>query len=114
MTYSKGLTALSLALAISLTSCEKEGDTTPAVTFNEVNSILQANCQPCHVAGSGTNFEQRAKFVDDASIAKAVASGIISRVNRDPGQAGFMPVNGSKLAAADIQVIQDWIDGGMK
>lgn len=107
------LTLLVLCAAIVSYSCEKTDDATPSVTFAQVNSILAANCQPCHVANSGANFEARAKFVDNYSISRGIASGILNRISRNPGEAGFMPINSStKLSAENIQTIQDWIDGG--
>ncbi len=110
----KILAGLACALFV-FSSCEEKADDviTPSVSFAQVNPILKTNCSPCHATGGGAAFESRAKFVDNFNIAKNVASGILNRVNRDEGAAGFMPRGGSKLSASNIKTVSDWIASGL-
>jgi len=73
----------------------------------DVKPLLVASCAPCHTAG-GTNPN---KF-DDFATAKGKISSIIDRVKRESTATGFMPRNGTKLAADKIALLEKWLADG--
>ncbi len=73
-----------------------------------VKPIFVASCTPCHLAG-GANPNKW----DDYAQAKAKINTILDRVKREPGATGFMPRNGTKLAADKIAVLEKWVADGL-
>lgn len=73
-----------------------------------VKPILTTSCTPCHVSG-GANPNKW----DDYATTKAKINSIIDRVKREPGATGFMPRNGTKLAADKIAVLEKWVADGL-
>lgn len=111
----KALLFLSTIVFLSLAACESGTDIAPEdetssegkVTYNgDIKSILTSKCSPCHVSGGNES-----KW-DNFASTKAKASGIVNRIEREEGSGGFMPRNGSKLPAADINKIKQWITDG--
>ncbi len=78
------------------------------ITFKaDIQPAIANSCKPCHVAGGGnTTYTEFAK-------ASAGVDGILNRVNRDEGTAGFMPLNGTKLDAATLALIDQWKTDGL-
>lgn len=79
----------------------------------DVNPILVASCQPCHLEGSGANFAARVKHVNNFATAKGAATFILDRVSRAQGAAGMMPFNRTRLTEDKIAIIKKWIDDGL-
>lgn len=73
-----------------------------------VKPIFVASCTPCHLAG-GANPNKW----DDYATAKAKINTILDRVKREPGSTGFMPRNGTKLAADKIATLEKWVADGL-
>lgn len=73
-----------------------------------VKPIFVASCTPCHLAG-GANPNKW----DDYATAKAKINLILDRVKREPGTTGFMPRNGTKLAADKIATLEKWVADGL-
>lgn len=85
--------------------------TETTTTFNSaVSPLLQAKCAPCHFPSKGGN---KASFEDYASTMKHGAE-ILERIQRNPGERGFMPFKHDKLSAEEIALVKNWVDGGMK
>lgn len=109
-----------LILTLILFCCEysSESDlieqTEPSeiITYNtHVASIIDNNCVNCHsnpaVAGASvpmTNYEE-VKFVFENTDA-------LNRMNRQPGESGFMPKYGVRLPQASIDLVEQWINEG--
>lgn len=79
----------------------------------DINSILVASCQPCHLEGGGANFAARVKHVNNFANAKGIAATILDRVSRVQGAAGMMPLSRARLADDKIALIKKWIDDGL-
>jgi hypothetical protein len=84
------------------------------VTYTkDVNSILVATCQPCHIESTNPNFAARIKHVNNYANAKAAATIILDRVSRAQGATGMMPRNGTRLSEERIATIRRWIEDGV-
>lgn len=73
-----------------------------------VKPLLVASCTPCHLTG-GANPNKW----DDYTQTKTKINNIIDRVKREPGTTGFMPRNGTKLAADKIAILEKWVVDGL-
>lgn len=108
----KFLFMTAIVAVLFLASCSKEDDPAPVViktTYNkDIKPILVAKCSPCHLAG-GANPNKW----DDFTTSKNKIDFIINRVNREAGAAGFMPLNGTKLPAAELALIAKWKADGL-
>lgn len=86
--------------------------TTPAkadVTFEaNVLPIIQSNCAPCHISGQG-----KKSALNQYGNAKSEIDDIISRISKQKGEHGFMPMRGEKLSENLIQTFKDWKDQGL-
>ncbi len=76
---------------------------TPVTYRGQVKAILDANCAGCH----GGKSPSAGIRLDTYAGASANADRALAAV-----QAGRMPLGGSPLPAADVQMLQDWIAGG--
>ena len=74
----------------------------------DVKPIMTASCGACHLAG-GANPNKW----DEYTPTKTKIATIIDRVKREPGAAGFMPRNGTKLSADKIAILEKWVADGL-
>ena len=113
-------TVITLVTLIVFVSCAKKttsaGSTateTPkakATSYTtDVLPLLQAKCSPCHFPSKGGN---KANFETYASASK-FGSEMVTRVQKNPGERGFMPMRNPKLSDTDIALLKKWVDGGM-
>ena len=102
-----------IGLAFVFTHCsstKKAQKGIMAVTYeNNISGIIQANCGPCHLSGKGNkkpldNFASASKSIDD----------IVARIQKNPGEHGFMPAMHAKLPDSTIQVFVQWKNSGLK
>ena len=107
--------AIILFVSVSLfqfCSSTKKAATAPAaaITYDgNVKPIIQASCAPCHIAGQGNK-----KSLDNYADASANADAMISRIQKNPEEPGFMPMRHPKLADSTIAVFVDWKTAGLK
>lgn len=74
----------------------------------DIKPILTVSCAPCHLAG-GTH---PGKW-DQYDPTKNKINSIIDRVKRNPGEQGFMPLNGTKLSDKKIAILEKWLADGL-
>ena len=107
-----GLFVLAAALVTSLQFCgssKKAASETAKVTYTkDIESIIQNSCSPCHIAGKG-----KAETLSTYEAAKAHADEMIERIQRNPGDKGFMPMRHPKLPDSTIQVFVRWKETGL-
>ena len=105
---------------ILFTSCENSSESdlieqtplTENITYTEhIKPIIDANCVDCHsnpaVGGASvpmTNFEQ-VKLVFENTDA-------LDRMNRQPGESGFMPQYRTRLPQVSIDLVEQWMNEG--
>ena len=86
------------------------GASSTAVTYaSSVKGIIETSCAPCHIAGKGNK-----KSLDNYDAAKNSIDDIIARIQKNPGEHGFMPVMNPKLSDADIAAFVNWKNSGLK
>ncbi len=102
----------STALFFQYCSSSKKAATTmpAAVTFQtNVMAVIQSSCTPCHIEGKGNK-----KPLDNYASASSVADDIILRIQKNPGDRGFMPMNHDKISDSAILVFVNWKKDGLK
>ena len=83
---------------------------TPAkVTYiANVQPIISGNCSPCHIPPQGNK-----KAYNNYTAVKSAIDEILSRIQKNPGDRGFMPMKHPKLADSTIQVFVNWKKDGL-
>ena len=77
----------------------------PAVNYHKnVEQLLVANCSPCHFPAKGGNK----LALDNADTANANIDNIIARIEKHPGDKGFMPFKRARLSDSTINVFKQW------
>jgi len=80
----------------------------PSITYtNNVQNILVTKCSPCHFPPKGNK-----KPFDSYTAAKTNIDEMISRVQRNPGDKGFMPAMHPKLPDSTINTLIAWKNAG--
>lgn len=74
---------------------------------SNVQPVVAANCSPCHV---GSNPRQ--KNLGSYDAIKNNIDEIITRINKNPDEKGFMPFKHAKLPDSTIQVFVNWRANG--
>jgi hypothetical protein len=78
-----------------------------AMYLTDVKPLLADKCTPCHFPPNGHK-----KPLDSYSSAKENIDDIISRIEKNPDERGFMPLKHAKLSDSAIQVFKQWkLDG---
>ena len=75
---------------------------------SNVSPVISANCSPCHVPPNGksgilTTYDAAKNHIDE----------IITRIQKNPGEKGFMPFKHNKLPDSTIQVFVKWKNDGL-
>jgi mono/diheme cytochrome c family protein len=76
---------------------------------NSISTIIQSSCAPCHIAGKGNK-----KPLDNYAAASSTIDDIIARVQKNPGERGFMPMMHPKLSDSTINLLVAWKTAGLK
>jgi uncharacterized membrane protein len=75
----------------------------------EVLPLIQMRCSPCHLPSKGGN---KPNFENYTSAQKFAAT-MVSRIEMEPDQIGFMPFKQpNKLSAEEIAVFKKWVSDG--
>ena len=81
----------------------------PTVVYSEnVKSIVEMNCSPCHFPSKGGNK----KPLDNYDGLKANIDDAIRRIQLNPTDMGFMPFKHQKLSDSTIAIFTKWRDAG--
>lgn len=81
----------------------------PKLTYTaNVQPLMVANCSPCHFPPKGNK-----KAFDTYIGVKGNIDSLLERVNRNPGDRGFMPFKHPKLADSTINVLVQWKKDGL-
>lgn len=82
---------------------------TAKVTYGaNVQHIMATSCSPCHMPPEGNK-----KAYNTYAAVKGDIDEIVSRVQRNPGEKGFMPMRHPKLPDSTIQVLVQWKNEGL-
>ena len=73
-----------------------------------VQSLVAANCSPCHFPPKGNKKPLNTYLAVTANI-----DSIINRIQKNPGEKGFMPFKHSKLSDSAINVFVQWKKDGL-
>ena len=111
---------LVITSSILFTSCENSSEIdlieqpplTENITYTEhIKPIIDANCVACHsnpaVGGASvpmTNYSQVKNVFENTDA--------LDRMNRQPGESGFMPKYGSRLPQVSIDLVEQWMNEG--
>jgi nitrate/TMAO reductase-like tetraheme cytochrome c subunit len=104
---------LALALPFTLQFCntskKSKNVAPPKITYmTNVQPTIVANCSPCHIPPKG--FKKALNTYDSA---KNSIDDMISRVQMQPGDKGFMPFKHPRLADSTILVFVNWKKDGL-
>jgi hypothetical protein len=103
---------LSVAVVLSFCTSSKKAqtaNTASKVTYvANVQPIISGNCSPCHIPPQGNK-----KAYNSYVAVKSDIDEILSRIQKNPGEKGFMPMRHPKLSDSTILVLMNWKKGGM-
>ena len=93
------------------TTTEPDAPKLMATTFSgEVHPLILSKCVPCHIPSKGgfkANFETY-------ESAKKYGPDMVTRIEMNPGDKGFMPFKHDKLSVDEIAVFKKWVADGMQ
>lgn len=89
-------------------SSRKAQKSIPKINYTtHVQPIIAGTCSPCHIPPGGNK-----KALNTYESAMANIDDILERIEKNPGEKGFMPFKHPKLPDSTIQVFKQWkIDG---
>lgn len=109
------LIALTISSVVVFSNCSSSkkamaAKAVPAVTYEaNIQQLLVGNCSPCHFPAKGGN---KLAF-DNLETVKSNIDAIITRMERNPGEKGFMPFKRAKLSDSTIMVFKQWKADGL-
>lgn len=85
---------------------------TENITYTEhIKPIIDANCVACHsnpaINGASSpmaNYDQVKTTFQNTDA--------LDRMNRQPGESGFMPLGGTRLPQTSIDLVEQWMNEG--
>ena len=81
----------------------------PKITYMaNVQPLMMTNCTPCHFPPKGNK-----KPYDTYSSVQGGIDEIIERIQKNPGERGFMPFKHAKLSDSTIMVYVQWKKDGL-
>lgn len=81
----------------------------PSLTYTkDIKPLMLAHCTPCHFPPKGNK-----KAYDNYLAVKTDIDFIISRIQKNPGEKGFMPFKHAKLSDSTINVFVNWKKEGL-
>lgn len=105
---------LSVAVVLSFCTSSKKAQTSTASTpakvtyIANVQPIISGNCSPCHIPPQGNK-----KAYNNYVAVKSDIDEILSRIQKNPGERGFMPMKHPKLSDSTITVLMNWKKDGL-
>lgn len=100
------LSALCLLFLFQYCGTAKKAQATNAVSYNQdVHPIIMNSCSPCHTGG-------KQKSLNNYAAASGEIDEILTRIQKNPGEKGFMPFRHDKLPDSTIAVFVRWKEAG--
>ena len=105
---------LLLALPVVLQFCSSSkkamaAKVPPKLTYvANIQPLMMTNCTPCHFPPKGNK-----KPYDNYSAVMGDIDPILERIQKNPGERGFMPFKHSKLSDSTIMVYVQWKKDGL-
>ncbi len=91
------------------TSAKKAAASEPKITYvTNIQPVMVASCSPCHFPPNGKKMH-----LDTYSSVSSVIDDILSRIQKDPSERGFMPMKHPKLADSTINMFIQWQKDGL-
>lgn len=93
---------------------KEEKPAADSITYSQVETILKANCLPCHSAGNrkaGLAVESYEGVMAKITAGNANNSGLFRSI---AGPRATMPQGKAPLSKADLDIIEGWINAGAK
>jgi hypothetical protein len=87
-------------------SSSKKVIAAPKVSYASVQPVIMNSCSPCHTGG-------KQKSLNNYITAKDEIDEIITRIQKQPTEKGFMPMKHPKLADSTIQLFVRWKNDGL-
>jgi hypothetical protein len=104
--------SLILCFAFVLQFCtgpKKASTKAPSITYvGNIQPIVVNSCSPCHIPPQGNK-----KPYNTYASVKADIDEIINRIQRNPGEKGFMPQRHPKLSDSTINLFVQWKNTSM-
>jgi hypothetical protein len=73
-----------------------------------ISPLMQSNCKPCHFPPDGNKKDYHAYTAVKNDIDE-----ILTRIQKAPGEKGFMPSRHAKLSDSTITVFKKWKTDGL-
>lgn len=103
------LGAIVALLAFQYCSTAKKAQEIPKTTFAaHVHPVVQTSCSPCHVSPGG-----KQTALNNYANIKGAIDEVLVRIQKNPGEKGFMPFKHAKLPDSTIQVFMKWKNDGL-
>ncbi len=105
-----GLTMITVTV-FSYCSASKKANASMAPTTYEANvaQLVTANCSPCHIPAKGG----KKLALDTYDALKTNIDSVIVRIEKHPGEKGFMPFKKTRLSDSTIAVFKQWKADGL-
>jgi hypothetical protein len=104
--------ALIAPMALQFCSSSKKSKSAmeaPKITYAaNIQPLIVANCSPCHIPPKGSK-----KALDNYDSVKSTIDDMITRVQKQPDEKGFMPFKHPRLADSTIMVFVNWKKDGL-
>ncbi|RYF89741.1 MAG: hypothetical protein EOO03_05290 [Chitinophagaceae bacterium] len=96
-------------LLVNCTAAKKTVAPAKVTYAANVEQLVVAHCSPCHLPAKGG----KKLPLDNAEAVKANIDDIIARIDKHPGEKGFMPFKRARLSDSTINVFKQWKADGM-
>lgn len=101
------ISAFAILIIFQYCSTARKAQAVPKVTFaSHVQPIIQTKCTPCHTGG-------KQETLNTYASAKDHIDEMLERIQKNPGEKGFMPMKHPKLPDSTIQVFMKWKNDGL-
>ena len=90
------------------TASQEEDD---VLYSTSISSIINNNCIACH---NSPPTNAAISVYNSYSTVKNASSIIFNRISRNTGESGLMPQGGPRLAQAQIDLFEEWINDGLQ
>jgi hypothetical protein len=80
----------------------------PLVSYQaSIQNLVVEKCSPCHIEGKGNKLP-----LDNYDAMKNNIDNIISRIEMNPGDRGYMPFKRPKMSDSSIAIFKTWKTDG--